>query len=88
MYAEISSAIVSAKAALELAQAAQGLANFNELVSAVSEVNTKLMAAYDVAFASSEKAYYADTQVTKHEYTLDIATRCTEVLSCARRKCT
>jgi hypothetical protein len=57
MYAEISSAISSAKTALELVKAAKGLANFNELVAAVAEVNTKLMTAYDVAFASSEKAY-------------------------------
>ena len=56
MYAEISSAISSAKTALELVQAAKGLANFNELVAAVAEVNTKLMTAYDVAFASQEKA--------------------------------
>jgi len=55
MYAELSSAVASAKAALELAQAAKGLANFNELVAAVSEVNTKLMAAYDLGFAAQEK---------------------------------
>ncbi len=38
MYAELSSAISSAKAALELVQAAKGLASFNELAAAVSEV--------------------------------------------------
>ena len=63
MYLEISSAIASAKTALELAQAAKGLANFNELVAAVSEVNTKLMAAYDVAFASQEKALKLSEEV-------------------------
>ena len=55
MYAEISAAISSAKTALELAKAANVLANFNELVSAVSEVNTRLLAATAVALASQEK---------------------------------
>ena len=55
MYAEISSAIASAKTALDIAKAAHGLSNYNELVSAVSEVNTKLMQATTVAFASLEK---------------------------------
>jgi hypothetical protein len=64
MYAEISSAISSAKTALELVQAAKGLANFNELVVAVAEVNTKLLAAYDVAFASQEKALNLSEQVS------------------------
>ncbi len=55
MYAEISAAITSAKTALDIAKAANGLANYNELVSAVSEVNTKLMQATTVALASLEK---------------------------------
>ena len=55
MYAEISAAISSAKTALDLAKAANGLANFNELVAAVSEVNSKLMAATAVALGSQEK---------------------------------
>jgi hypothetical protein len=55
MYAEISAAISSAKTALEIAKAANGLANYNELVAAVSEVNSKLMAATAVALASQEK---------------------------------
>lgn len=63
MYAEISSAISSAKTALELVQAAKGLANFNELVAVVAEVNTKLMAAQDVAFASQENALKLSEQV-------------------------
>ena len=55
MYAEISSAITSAKAALEIAKTAHSLANYNELVAAISEVNTKLMDATAVALASQEK---------------------------------
>lgn len=55
MYAEISAAIASAKTALDIAKAANGLANYNELVSAVSEVNTKLIQATTVALASLEK---------------------------------
>ena len=64
MYAEISSAITSTRAALELIKAAKGLANFNELVAAIAEVNTKLMTAYDVAFASQEKALKLSEQVS------------------------
>ena len=63
MYAEISSAISSAKAALELVQTANDLNNFNELVAVVAEVNTKLLAAYDVAFASQEAALKLSEQV-------------------------
>ena len=55
MYAEISAAITSAKTALDIAKAANGLANYNELVAAVSEVNAKLMQATTVALASLEK---------------------------------
>jgi rRNA maturation endonuclease Nob1 len=63
MYAEISSAVNSAKTALELVNAAKGLANFNELVTAVAEVNTKLLAAQNVAFASQESALKLSEQV-------------------------
>ena len=55
MYAEISAAVASAKTALDIAKAAHGLSNYNELVAAVSEVNTKLMQATTVALASLEK---------------------------------
>lgn len=64
MYAEISSAISSAKTALELVQAAKDLSNFNELVAAVSEVSAKRMDAHDVAFASQEKALKLSEQVS------------------------
>jgi len=55
MYAEISAAIQSAKALGELVKAAHGLANYNEFVTAVYEVNAKLMDATAVALASQEK---------------------------------
>ena len=55
MFSEISAAVSSAKIALDIAKAANGLSNFNELVSAVSEVNAKLMAVTTVALAGQEK---------------------------------
>ena len=55
MFAEISAAVTSAKTALEIAKAAHGLTNYNELVAAVSEVNAKLMDATVVTLASLEK---------------------------------
>jgi formylmethanofuran dehydrogenase subunit E len=55
MFSEISAAVASAKAALDIAKASHGLTNYNELVSAVSEVNAKLMDATTVALASLEK---------------------------------
>lgn len=55
MYAEISAAIQSAKVMADIVKTARSLANYNELVSAVSEVNSKLMEATAVALASQEK---------------------------------
>ena len=55
MYTEISSAIASAKVALDIAKAAHGLSNYNELVAAGSEVSAQLMAANAVALTSQEK---------------------------------
>ena len=55
MYAEISAAIASVKTALEIAKAANSLSHYNELVSALSEVNAKLMDATVTAMASLEK---------------------------------
>ena len=42
MYAEINAAVQSAKALFEVVKANKGLAEYNEIVAAVSEVNTKL----------------------------------------------
>jgi hypothetical protein len=55
MYAEINSAVQAAKALFEVVKANKGLAEYNEIVAAVSEVNTKLMSATGVALASQEK---------------------------------
>ncbi len=65
MYAEISSAVASAKIALEIAKTAHGLTNFNELVAAVSEVNAKLMQATAVALASQEKQSALSTEIAE-----------------------
>ncbi len=55
MYAEIVAAIQSAKTAADIARAATSLSNYNELVAALSEVNSKLMEATAVALSSQEK---------------------------------
>jgi hypothetical protein len=55
MYAEINSAVQAAKALFEIVKANKGLTEYNEIVAAVSEVNTKLMSATGVALASQEK---------------------------------
>lgn len=55
MYAGIVSAIQSAKVLTTLVKAANTVSNYNDLVSAVYEVNAKLMDASAVALASQEK---------------------------------
>ena len=55
LFAEISAAVTSAKIALDIAKTAHSLSNYNELVAAVSEVNTKLMDATVLALAGLEK---------------------------------
>ena len=55
MYAEIVGAMQSAKALSDLLKAAKSLSNYNELTLAVSDVNTRLMAASAVALEGQEK---------------------------------
>ena len=55
MYSEIVAAVQSVKTLGELVKAANGLSNYTEFVSAVSEVSAKLMDATAVALASQEK---------------------------------
>ncbi len=55
MYAEISSAFTSINALSTLLKSAQSLANYNEIVAAVSEVNSKLISAQTGALAGLEK---------------------------------
>lgn len=70
MYAEISAAIQSAKALGELVKAAHGLTNYNEFVTAVYEVNAKLMDATAVALASQEKQSSLANRVAELEVEL------------------
>ena len=55
MYTEIASAIQSTKTALDLVKAARGLANYSELLTAVTEVQIKLTDAIASELASQEK---------------------------------
>lgn len=55
MIAELLGAAQSVQALSTLLSAANGLTNYNEIVAAVSEVNTKLMQANAVALSSQEK---------------------------------
>lgn len=55
MYAEITAAIQSVKTVGELAKAANSIANHNELMAAVAEVNARLMDATAVALSSQER---------------------------------
>ena len=67
MYAEIVSAVQSAKALGELVKAANSLSNYTEFVSAVSEVSAKLMEATAVALASQEKQSALANRITELE---------------------
>ena len=67
MYAEINAAVQSAKALFEVVKANKGLAEYNEIVAAVSEVNTKFMSATGVALASQEKQMSLTNRVSELE---------------------
>ena len=67
MYAEINAAVQSAKALFEIVKANKGIAEYNEIVAAVSEVNTKLMSATGVALASQEKQMSLSNRVSELE---------------------
>ena len=55
MYTEINAALQSFKVIGDWIRANKSLSNYNELVSAVSEVNSKLLRANEVALDSQEK---------------------------------
>ncbi len=55
MYAEINAAAQSARALFEIVKANKGLTEYNEIVAAVSDVNTKLMSATAVALSSQKE---------------------------------
>ena len=55
MYQEMSAALSGINALTTLLKSAHGLSNYNEIVAAVSEVNTKLISAQTAAVAGLEK---------------------------------
>jgi hypothetical protein len=55
MYSEIAAAIQSAKTAFDLVKATQGLSNYSQLLTAVTEVQIKLTDAIASELASQEK---------------------------------
>lgn len=67
MYAEITAAVQAAKSLFEIVKANKGLTEYNEIVAAVSEVNTKLMDATAVALASQEKQSLLTNKVAELE---------------------
>lgn len=67
MYAEISAAITSTKAALDIAKSAKALSDSNKLIAAISEINTKLMEATTVALASQEKQSALSNRIAELE---------------------
>ena len=67
MINELLLASQSVQALMTLLKAAQSLSNYNEIVAAVAEVNTKLMQANAVALASQEKQSALATKVQELE---------------------
>lgn len=67
MITELLSAVQSMQSLATLLKAANSLSNYNEIVSAVSEVNAKLMQANAVALASQEKQSSLSTKVQELE---------------------
>jgi hypothetical protein len=55
MFAELAGAAQSVQALSTILKAANGLSNYNEIVTAVSDVNAKLMQANVIALSSQEK---------------------------------
>ncbi len=55
MYTEIQTAVESVKVISNILQASKDLRNFNELASAVSELNIKFLSALNEALTSAEK---------------------------------
>jgi hypothetical protein len=67
MINELLLASQSVQALMTLLKAAQHLSNYNEIVAAVSEVNTKLMQANAVALSSQEKQSSLTNRITELE---------------------
>ena len=67
MYAELLSAAESVKTLGVLLKTANSLANYNEIVAAMSEVNAKLMQANTVALAAQEKQAFLANRIRELE---------------------
>lgn len=67
MYAEIASVFTSVNALSTLLRSAQSLGNYNEIVAAVSEVNTKLIQAQTGALAGLEKQQVQSSRIAELE---------------------
>lgn len=67
MYAEIVAAIQSTKTAIEIVKAANGLANYSELLTAVTAVQEKLTDAIASELASQEKQSLLSERVRELE---------------------
>ena len=67
MYTEINAALQATKVLYDIAKANKGLTNYNELVSAVSDVNAKLIEANAAALASQEKQSFLSERVRELE---------------------
>lgn len=67
MYAELSAAIQSIKGISELVQISRTVNNYNEITSAVAEVNSKMMEAMAKALASLERQGELQQQVSALE---------------------
>ncbi len=67
MIAEINAAIQSAKILGEVLKAAQGLKNYNEIVAAIYEVNSKLTNMTTVALEAQEKQLALSQRISELE---------------------
>ncbi len=67
MYTEINAALQATKVLYDIAKANKGLTNYNELVSAVSEVNARLVDANAAALSSQEKQSFLAERVRELE---------------------
>jgi hypothetical protein len=67
---ELSDAVSSAKTLFEIVKANKSLISYNELVVAVSEVNTKLMSATDAVFTGYEKQALLNERIRELEKTI------------------
>ncbi|GEM_PF-2644291 len=65
MYAEFAAAVQSLNSLATLIKTANGLSNYSELVAAVSEVSTKLLAANAVALGSQEKQAALSSEIAE-----------------------